>query len=245
MINDKKSWVLSLSFQTFHDDESEYDRKSYHNRYASVASVTTVANDDFEFHQTPPTAAFHRPLPTPNKDYNPSTYKVVAKPQPPPQPPHVKKSLEKACKLRQPQNHLRDDFDSPKHTQSHSRAQSISSQHTTSLSMNDLDLIEDIPDPGRPGPSNSGQAYEHRERIYRKRGRAHQGHSKLYDRKLSCHKSTEELNIQRRVLSMECLSPQFKQTDHKNIVDVSYLDTGEILLRKANSSKCIFVTDFL
>lgn len=140
-----------------------------------------------------------------------------------------------------------------------------SPQQLTSLSMNDLDLIEELPDipistadlKGRPPTST--EDYKHPPRLYRKRPRfPHQqnngggGIGMVGAARRRIHQDAANAILynmpNRRVLSLECLSPtNNKQTDSP-FFDVSYLDTGDVCLVKqgdGSGSRCIFVTDFL
>lgn len=230
-----------------------------------MASVTTNAADDFEFHHPsrPSMPPPQRPLPIPNKDFNPSTY-VVPKSQPLPSlpPPQTQfnlrsiKSIEKEKARLQQNQHVYEEFDSRSSRQSQkitrSQVMAGSLNQPTSLSMNDLDLIDDHDDRSTIQSSvvchgtGTTEPYEHKQRMYRKRTRLHPVGRPMNMNDRRCQQKSSNQFSDRRVLSMECLSPSDnQQTDFRNFVDISYLDTGEILFRKADSSKCVFVTDFI
>jgi len=128
---------------------------------------------------------------------------------------------------------------------------SQSPQQLTSLSMNDLDLIEEMPDIGsadlKTRPPTSTEEYK-QPRLYRKRPRFHHppGNGVGGGTRRRLQDSTVLYNMpNRRVLSLECLSPPNKQTDSP-FFDISYLDTGDLcLVKQGGDGRCIFVTDFL
>lgn len=120
--------------------------------------------------------------------------------------------------------------------------------------MNDLDLIDDTEfkycdnsASKKPSTSVVGTHEYKQKRMYRKRSRMHTANVAKENNARHSPKVFDQPNQlpRRRVLSMECLSPQTIQTDYRNFFDISYLDTGDIMVRKADSSKCIFVTDFI
>lgn len=134
----------------------------------------------------------------------------------------------------------------------------VPAQQLTSLSMNDLDLIEELPPMSTAELRNSGrpitstEEYKQPNRLYRKRPRFQNpqiggGGGATRRRILQDSSSAVMFSMpNRRVLSLECLSPPNNQTESSPFYDVSYLDTGDLcLVNKGDGPRCIFVTDFL
>lgn len=135
-------------------------------------------------------------------------------------------------------------------------------QQLTSLSMNDLDLIEELPPLSaaeliRSGhgnrPTTSAEEYNKQpSRLYRKRPRYQNpglgaGGGGGTRRRIQDQAGILFSMPNRRVLSLECLSPPKGTQTDSPFFDVSYLDTGDLCLVKqgGDGSRCIFVTDFL
>jgi hypothetical protein len=222
-----------------------------------VASCTTVANEDFEFHHSRP---FYQRTPL---EFNPSTYVVpksqnltITKSKPSDYNSTqrasmklmVQKSAATETKVRPPMMSHYDTVVSSHHGRENPAP--------TSLSMNDLDLIDEmefqysptsVSASIKPKLSGTGMPEYKQKRMYRKRARIPPTNAFKDNSGRKAYKTPDQSKSisNRRVLSMECLSPQTQQTDNKNYFDISYLDTGDILVRKADSSKCIFVTDFI
>jgi len=229
--------------------------------------VTTVANDDFEFHHSRP---FYQRTPIPI-EFNQSTYVV-----PKSQNLTITKSkiFDSAPRGNSSKQLVQRISQEPKRSQQQQQFtnnyDTVVSLHDqreinpapTSLSMNDLDLIDEmefkytptsVSASIKPKQISTGlQVQEYKQkRMYRKRARVPSSSNAIKDGSSNSRRTARTIDVsrtttpQRRVLSMECLYPQTQQTDNKNYFDISYLDTGDILVRKADSSKCIFVTDFI
>ncbi|CAL8148039.1 unnamed protein product [Orchesella dallaii] len=304
--------------KVFTGDEDDESRQSYHLR---CASVTTVANDDFEFHTTANGLPMSYPSPAPT--YSQATY-VMHKGGNLPhhhhqnipssssssvtpshqhhnmaiqqqlQLPSTSSASASACGFSNPSssrashNHncgsssqqytLESNFSlrnkPPRNVILRERpatsaamlgggggsgqtSASHHSQQLTSLSMNDLDLIEEMQPLSsaelRNMPTTSEEYKQHHQqpRLYRKRPRFQQhpqnGGGGGTRRRIQDSSSNVLFSMpNRRVLSLECLSPPKNQTDSP-FFDISYLDTGDLCLVKqgGDGSRCIFVTDFL
>ncbi|ODN06274.1 hypothetical protein Ocin01_00390 [Orchesella cincta] len=294
--------------KVFTGDEDEESRQSYHLR---CASVTTVANDDFEFHTTANGLPMSYPSPAPT--YSQATYvmhkgnqhhpsssasSVTPSHQQHHQPPHnmaIQQQLQlpststsgfsNPSSSRTSHNHgssssasqqftlesnfsLRNKLPSSRNILMRERPATSAamvaasgssvphSQQLTSLSMNDLDLIEEMQPMSsadlRNMPTTSEEYKQHHHhqqpRLYRKRPRFQQHPQNGGG---GTRRRIQDSNVlfsmpNRRVLSLECLSPPKNQTDSP-FFDISYLDTGDLCLVKqgGDGSRCIFVTDFL
>lgn len=286
-------------------DDDDESRQSYHMR---CASVTTVANDDFEFHTT--TTGLPMPYATP-VPYSQATYvmhkgpSVATTPALPQPPSHQNNKINSNNHVHQPRPYLANNqqpstsaaalaaFNYPSSQRSVSSNQFTldtnfstgkvskgstvavrsgrerqlvapgicppppgppASQQLTSLSMNDLDLIEELPPMSTAElrssrPTTSAEEYK-QPRLYRKRPRFQNPQSSNAGgggarRRLQDSSALMFSMPNRRVLSLECLSPPNNQTDSP-FFDVSYLDTGDVcLVKQGDGSRCIFVTDFL
>jgi len=255
--------IIFCHVKTLRGEETEEDKKSYH---ARCASVTTVANDDFEFHQMLP------PVRNPQEKCPPPPQNTYSNFHPKPAARRCKTPddmIPPCHKMRQ----LKRPFEPKPKPRENFRGMQVpipppspfkqscpsSSPQMTSLSMNDLDLLDEMEPKqetfGQPSPSMLGAAEYKHQRIYRKRPRIQTSivtNQQYSSRQQICRglKNANIKPISRRVLSLECLAaPTLNQQTDPNFrqyFDVSYLDTGDLcLVRQGDKNRCIFVTDFI